>query len=50
MLSVSRRRFLVFSGVAGAAALAGGATQVPWYDEAVVKMVDTRYLDPRALR
>lgn len=30
MLSVSRRRFLVFSGVAGAAALAGGATQVPW--------------------
>jgi uncharacterized protein (DUF1501 family) len=30
VLSVTRRRFLVFSGVAGAAALAGGATQVPW--------------------
>ncbi|HEV3357878.1 MAG TPA: DUF1501 domain-containing protein [Pseudonocardiaceae bacterium] len=30
MFTVSRRRFLVFSGVAGAAALAGGATQVPW--------------------
>jgi uncharacterized protein (DUF1501 family) len=28
--TVTRRRFLVFSGVAGAAALAGGATQVPW--------------------
>ncbi|HEY4023466.1 MAG TPA: DUF1501 domain-containing protein [Pseudonocardiaceae bacterium] len=30
MLNVTRRRFLLFSGVAGAAALAGGATQVPW--------------------
>ena len=30
MHTVTRRRFLVFSGVAGAAALAGGATQVPW--------------------
>lgn len=30
MLDVTRRRFLIFSGVTAAGALAAGATQVPW--------------------
>ncbi|MFX4272946.1 DUF1501 domain-containing protein [Propionibacteriaceae bacterium Y1685] len=44
--SVTRRRFLAFSGVAAAGALAVGGTQVPW--SALVNAAMTRPRDPSA--
>jgi uncharacterized protein (DUF1501 family) len=44
--SVTRRRFLTYSGVAAAGALAVGATQVSWLD--LIHAADHEPLDPKA--